>query len=154
MNEVTTIQDRAREAASWFEYAGRTDERDEYIRTREGRPEWVQELVWAAHGNGALLPDDYRYRWTLEALEAIAELDETADLGDATHDFADSVDVYNAALLAWLSSNLNRIGYVDEWLEEAGAEGIGSQGVMGAVMAGQYREREEVFGLVVDALAE
>lgn len=158
MTETPTIQELAGEAARWFETARRatgdtdTGPREDgelYVRTKEGAPEWVRELVWHAHGD--MLPDDYRYRWTSDALDAIAEwmAGWEEDPSDSDADFDDgAVDVYTAGRLAWLGSNLNRTSYVDEARDELGP----FPGVVEEIGAGMYLEAREVFALVVDAL--
>jgi hypothetical protein len=141
-----TIQDRAREAARWFETATR-ESGDEFLRLRDGRPEWVQDLVFAAHGAGEFMPDDYRYRLTREALEWIA--DEESDPSDTASEFADqAVDVYTGARLQWLASNLLRPGYCDYAREEFGAEGD----IVALIGMGQFMEASEVYHEVLSAL--
>jgi hypothetical protein len=145
---ATTIQDRAREASEWFETATR-ESGDEFLRLRDGRPEWVQDLVFAAHGAGEFMPDDYRYRYTFEALEAIAESD---DPEDGAHEFADeAVDVYTGARLGWLASNLRRPSYCDTARDEFG-EQLGHSDIVGIIGMGQYVEALEVYGEVLRAL--
>jgi hypothetical protein len=150
MTAQTSTQDRAREAAEWFEVAERVegDEDSRYIRTKDGCPEWVTQLVYSAHGD--FLPDDWRYNVIQDALEAIAESD---DPEDAAGEFADSaVDVYTHARLKWLASNLNRAAYCDEAAQEFGAEG--SPDIISMIGLGQYYEASEVYGLVLRALED
>jgi hypothetical protein len=152
MSTMTSIQEKAAEAASYFESAKKADD-SSFIRTKDGTPEWVKELVMKAHGTDpdgspSFLPDDYRYQWTLEALEFIAESD---DPDDGAHDFADqSVSVYTADRIAWLGSNLQRPGYCDEAAEEFGA--VEGSGIVDRIGWGQYMEASEVYGLVLNAL--
>lgn len=149
-----TLAQLAGDAYGYFETAHR-DDGESYTRTRDDAPEWVREIVYAAHGGGDFLPDDYRYEWTQEALEAIHDAgsddpDEIRD--DMPHEFADSVDVYNVALLKWLASNFRRPGYCDDAAEE-GLIGPDDT-LMKRITVGQYMERQETFSLVVDALIE
>ena len=143
-DDTDPIEALATEAAGYFERATRDDE-STYTRTVDGAPEWVTDLVYSAHGD--FLPEDWRYA----CIEAV--LDHLADGGDPEdpHPFADEhVDIYNAARLQWLASNLTRPGYVDE----ARAEGlIGPDAdIMDQIGIGQYQEAVEVFGLVTAAL--
>lgn len=145
---MTDVQDKAREAVDWFESATRGDtgkDEDRYIRTKDGTPEWVRDIVHAAHGSD-FLPDDYRYKWTMEALEYIADADDPED----SSDFADqAVDEYTGARFAWLASNLQRASYVDDAIENLGRS---DQGIIGDIGLGQYQEAGEVYGIVLDAL--
>jgi hypothetical protein len=149
MATTTTIQQRAAEAARWFETARRLDDAGggTYIRLRDGRPEWVYELVQEAHGG--MLPDDWRYAAIAAALEAMAE-------GHLVHadddsEWADShVDVNYGARIEWLGSHGSRPDYVDAATIELGA----ADGVLDAIAQGQFLEACEVYGLVWRALDE
>ncbi len=152
----TTVHTLATEAASWFETATRTDG-ENYTRCKPGVPGWVTDLVYDAHGD--MLPDDWRYSAVRDALDAIDEAGEDADLDDLSFEFAvGAVDVYTGARLAWLASHLSRPGYVDEGIEEMGGgrmsdgeygRGGGEPlGVIDMIGHGQYREAHEVFSSV------
>jgi hypothetical protein len=143
MTTTTTISDKAREAYDWFETAERPDG-ESFVRTKSEAPEWVTELVQDAHGS-EFLPDDWRYEAIRDCLGAIAT--DELDADDGPSEWADGYTaVYNGALLSWLSSNLNRIGYVDDAVAELGYSE--DRGVMGAIALGQYMEAREVFELV------
>lgn len=149
MVAVVTVQTLASEAAGWFETAERVegDSDTRYTRTKEGRPDWVHDLVWSAHGDGALLPDDWRYACILAALYAISEAD---DVDEYATEFADGyVDVYTSERLAWLASHASRVEYVDEATAEIGNPGMDTLARIGL---GQYQEAHEVYGLVVREL--
>lgn len=152
----TTVHTLAAEAASWFETATRTDD-SRYVRIKDGAPEWVTDLAHEAHGD--MFPDDWRYKATRAALDAIDEAGEDADLDDLSFEYADGeVDVYTGARLDWLASHLSRPGYVDEAIEEMGGgrtsdgefgRGGGEPlGVVDMIGQGQYREAHEVFSSV------
>ena len=148
--ETATVQTLAREAAGWFESAYRGDtgeDQDRYTRCRDGAPEWVGELVRAAHGD--MFPDDWRYDAIASALEFVAEVD---DPDDGCGEFADqTVDVYNGDRIAWLGSHGARQGYCDEAAAEFGAEDTASD-IISMIGWGQYAEASEVYGLVLQAL--
>jgi hypothetical protein len=149
VSQDVTVQGLAREAYGWFESALRVDgdEDSRYIRTRDGSPEWLADLCYAAHGD--MFPDDWRYDCIAAAVEAIAE---SGDPEEDSHEFADGyVDVYNGARLAWLSSRLNRASYVDEACETYEATGLDTFERIGL---GQYAEASEVYGLVLQFLEE
>lgn len=139
-----TITELAAEAAEWFETRGGR----EFLK--EGRPEWVYELVREAHGD--FFPDDWRYACTAAALEAIRDAD-ASELDDAGASFADDqVDTYTAGRFEWLSSHLQRAGYVDEAVDELGAPN--PDGIVERIALGQYAEALEVFGLVLAELRD
>jgi hypothetical protein len=141
-------QARAQAAYECFESA-RRPEGESFTRVKDGSPEWVTDLVREAHGD--FLPDDWRYGCIQSALEFIADTDEP---DDGAAEFADGyVDVYNGARVAWLDSSIHRGGYCDEALHEFGPVD-GDRGVFGLLGLGQYMEASEVYGLVLQALAD
>ena len=145
-----TVQERAAEAAGFFERAERSAEAADwryaarsYVRLRDDAPGWVSDLVQQAHGD--MLPDDWRYGAIEDALLDIADRD---DPDDGAGEFADGADIYNADLLAWVGSHGARAGYVDDARDEYGEPRDFYHGLQ----MGQYMERSEVYGLVLDAL--
>lgn len=141
---MTRIQDLATEARSYFERAQRTDD-STYWHTRADRPEWVQDMTHAAHDAGRILPDDYRYAFIVDALDALAN---NKDVDDARTE-SEEPDIYTAALAAWLGSRADRYTYCDEAVGEIGG---GVRGIIQAMELGQAREKGEVFQAVLDAL--
>ena len=138
----------AAEAYACFETATR-DNGSEFVRIKEGSPEWVTDLVRKAHGDD-FLPDDWRYETIRSALGFIA--DEATDPDDGSAEFADTqVDVYTSELIAWMGSNLRRVGYVNEAAEEYGS---GVTEIERMMMWGQYAEAEEVYALTLNALED
>jgi hypothetical protein len=139
----------ARDAFDCFESGEGADGRT-FFRTGEGSPGWVRDLVYSAHG-GDFLPDDYRYQWTMEACETIADASPEDELDDLAHEFANDVTPYTSERLAWVGSNLRRVGYVDDAVEEFGVPDDGGLDAM--LGTGMYAERYEVFYLVAQFLA-
>ena len=145
----TTIATLAQEAYDWFERRQRGDTDDWFYALKDGRPEWVFDLVWAAHDDGDFLPDDWRYDCIHSALGHIADNDGDEDASE----FADSqVDVYNGARFAWLASHLQRQFYVDAATEEFGPPDDAS--VTAQIGMGQYLEATQVFQQVYQTLEE
>ena len=146
-----TVQQLAAAAASCFESASR-DNGDDFIRIKDGSPEWVTELVHAAHhGFTDFLPDDYRYTWAFQACEWLAEGNDP----DESSEFADScVDVYTGRRLAWLASNLNRASYCDDAGWDLGFTIDRKTGIVELIGLGQFAEAAEVFALVLRALED
>lgn len=146
---TVSIQDRAKEAATYFTVKTRADG-SKYVTLRDvPAPEWVTELVRRAHGD--MLPDDYRYKMIREAVDVLAYANDDADLDELESEFADDVDLYTSDLTAWLGSHYSRPGYCDEAREELGTD---SRGIVTDIQRGQYMERREVFHLVLEALRE
>ena len=121
------IRELAREALLWFQC------RTWYWTIKKGAPEWVHELVWVAHNEGEILPDDCRYRFIVEALGALAE---------GEHNLEPDVDINR--LLNWLNDYPSyRMRIVDAAVSEFGWDGL-----FKALQAGQMMEKEEVLGIV------
>jgi len=133
----------AGDALSYFEYRRRPDDGSGYWALEEKAPAWLRELVWAAHDNGRLLPEDARYLFTIEALEAIADNPEEPEnlLEPETN---------TSQLLQWLEAAPSyRMGLVDEAVQESGWDGL-----FAALQAGQLKEKEEVLYRVRAFLAQ
>jgi hypothetical protein len=130
-----------------FEKATRTSG-EEFVKIADGSPEWMSEAVRAAHGD--MFIDDVRYSMVREVA---GELADKEDWEDAPSEIAGScVDVYNAELLRWLSSNLHRAFYCDEAREE----GLVSEDtdLYERIRQGQYQEYREVCDLLINFLEE
>lgn len=154
---MSDVQQTAQEAAQWFETARRAtgytetgprEDGERYVRTKNGAPEWVRDLVYEAHG-GDFLPDDWRYATIRAALEWIAEGNDDTYPGPFADDM---VDVYTGERFAWLASNLSRAGYVDEAVSDYGEGRWPEGGIVEAVGLGQYAEASEIFDLVMQQL--
>jgi hypothetical protein len=123
------IKSLATEAYKWFTVKTR-DNGEQHVCLKDDHPEWVKSAVYEAHDS--MLPDDYKFEYAMMAFEHLAESGEADD-------FEPSVDVYNARLLKWVSSHLERSAYVDQAMEE-----YGSKTHFDALMAGQDIEQREV----------
>jgi len=142
-----TMKTRAEEMANWFEAATR-DNGDAFTKTRDGAPEWVRDVIHAAHGVHDLMPDDWTYGITRAAVDWISDADDDADMEDGASDFAESeVEVYTSQLLDWLAGPLHRIELADEALED------GAEGIAHAARQAQAEEARGIFAAVVEALA-
>ena len=134
--KAITVQTLAEEAGRWFESAKRANG-DDFYRRKDGAPQWIQDLVMDAHGD--MMPDDWRYAFVVEALSALEESDDPDDI-------ALEADVYTSDLTSWAHSRADRIGYCDEAAEEGMISADAD--MSDRLMAGQYREKEEVLNLV------
>lgn len=145
MTTATSVQAIAAEALEHFETRTRYADGEKFVTLKDTRPDWLQDLVREAHGD--MLPDDWRYEKIRDALEWIAE---SGDPEDEAGEFADNaVDVYTAARVSWLASNLNRASYVDEAVVEFGNDG---GGIIDRIGLGQYAEAAEIYSSVLGSL--
>lgn len=141
--------DKVRELAAryvdQFEPLERTEHFSTYKRKDDVERE-LQELCYAAHGD--MMPDDYKYNFIVDALSLIADssTDELQDLDGKIES-----DVYNSDLLKWLSSNLTRASYVDNYVEAFGIESKDFE-FYKVVGGGQWLEKSEVFCSVLSSL--
>lgn len=137
-----SIQETAKEASAWFTRIKRNDN-EEIVTLKEGRPDWVQDLVHKAHGD--MMPDDFRYSIIEEAIDAIAEAE---DLDEAESEYVDNIDIYTNDLTGWLHSRNDRYDYVDQARDEFGDPA----NTIDSLQQGQMMERREVFALVREGL--
>lgn len=113
------------------------------VALKDGAPEWVQDMVYEAHDG--MLPDDYKYEFAQEAVDAIADADDVEDVRLEG-------DVYVSDLLAWLNTNVCRMAYCDEACEEYGLEA--ATDLETRMRVGQEAEKAEVLGIVLRCLEE
>lgn len=144
--ESITVQELADEYGRYFQKDKR-ENGEEFWKAKDA-PQELNDLIMEAHGG--MIADDHRYEYVYESLDIISNKEE--DLDDVSEEIDGRVDVYNHDLIEWLGSNLERIGYVDEAREEFGGEH--SESIMRDIMLGQYREREEVYGSVLQGLRD
>ncbi len=122
---MPNLTETARALANAFEQKTR-DNGDRFYCLKDGRPDWMQEALWAAHGDGDMLPNDWTYRLAARMAEHIAE---RAD---------------------WLASHLSRAGFVDDASEEYGTPSEG--GIMAMIGRGIYFELEMIGNALWDAI--
>ena len=137
-----TVNELAREALEWFITDTRNNG-EKFIKTKEGRPDWLENLIFTAHDD--MLPDDYRYKFIEDALIMIADQDEDADLDCPEIE----ADIYTSDLTKWLHSRNDRVCYLTEALEEYEIKD-GFQ----ALYLAQLCERGEVYYSVLNSLRE
>jgi hypothetical protein len=139
----TTLQTLAREMSQAFENATRPGNGGTFRKLRDTAPEWMTTVCRLAHDDGGLLPDDWRYVFIEEAVDALAEHEDTNYARDSL-----VPDVYTSDLTAWLHSRNSRVYYLSEALTEWGPFPDGFQ----LLAATQMIEKVETFQQVVDAL--
>lgn len=143
-----TIQDAAATMRGFF-HTFKRNENDRILwRTQDDTPEWVTELCHTAHGD--MLPDDWRYEFIVDALDAITETDRDDTEADQADEHLNEY-VYTSGLTAWLGSRADRYGYCDEAMAERGTEFTGT---IELLQIGIYAEQSEVLYAVKSALAD
>lgn len=146
-SDKTIIQARAERMRACFELrtvkrGAEAKEERIWSLKEEHRGGEAQSLAMDAHGG--MLPDDWKYEYIVDALDALVEHEDTDEARDALPES----DVYHSDLLRWVSSHLERAGYVDEFTEEMEER----MEMFASMQGGQRKEREEVFGLVLSYL--
>lgn len=143
-----TVSSRATAALLWFHKGPTEGEmvREAWYAEREA-PEWIRELSYAGHDDGTpggQFPNDHRYEFIVEALNALANAGDGRDSLDEARDSLEA-DIYTADLTAWLASRVDRYGYCDEAVSEMGGEGTDT---LERMRLGQLHEKHEVFDAV------
>ena len=143
-----SIKQAAKDALACLETAKR-DDGTEYIRTVRGT--WMHDHkncgpVLAAHRyphGDLMMPDDHRYQMVHDAFQALADLEDDADEGDATDKLANiEPPIYTSELTAWLASHSDRQGYCDEAMEEGLLSPEAT--ILDRLQAGYIQEQAEV----------
>ena len=119
---------------------GHFGNRDGRVVKRKDAPEWIQNLIYEVHEHGNILPDDFKYKFILDAIDSIAD-------GDTDDRWVEG-DIYTGDLLDWFVFDVSKIGYVNDAVEENGYPGD----IIEAIRMGQLKERLEIFNIVLAAL--
>lgn len=138
-----TLQALASKMSLAFESAIRTSSGETFRKLRDDAPEWMIFVCRAAYDDSRLLPDDWRYIFIEEAIDALADHE---DIDEASSSL--QPDIFTSQLTAWLHSLNSRIYYLGEALTEFGCFRDGFQ----LLAAAQMIEKAEVFQQVVAAL--
>jgi hypothetical protein len=134
-----TIQEKASKAYDHFKQDTRNDGKKFW---KHDGPQWVTDLCHTAHGE--MLPDDFRYKFIVEALSALADSDDPDEIEL-------KADIYTSDLTGWLHSRNDRVCYLSEALEEFGRDlGDGFK----LLAYAQYLEKREVLDAVKSFLNE
>ena len=102
-----------------------------------------QELFFHVHDG--MLPDDYRYRMIHSILQ---EMDDNEEYEDLNID--DLIPIYTYELTSWLESNISRLSYCDDYLQEYGEV----NDTISLLLGGYMMELQEVYYLIVEWLDE
>jgi len=97
------------------------------------------------HVHDGMLPDDHRYRMIHSILQEMDDNDEYEDL-----DIDNLIPIYTYELVAWLDSNITRLSYCDQYLEEYGE----ISDTIHLLSGGYMMELNEVYYLINEWLDE
>jgi hypothetical protein len=117
---------------------------------RHNAPSWMAEAAMHCHDIEDTLPDDYVYAYIVEACEALCMVDSDSGIAIYAGGIVESwTDVYNHDLLTWCASHSDRLGRVEQAINEARHSEvcIGS-----CLMQAQAGERREVLEALVSFL--
>jgi hypothetical protein len=140
---MTTHRERVQELAAEADTYLRRDRTRDILLPADDAPPWFTDLC--RHAHGGMIPDDWKFEFTQDALGAIA------DGADEDRLDLDSLYPHTADRLDWLASHLDRPGYCDEAAEEAGGP---PADILTFVAWGMDRELRVVFDLVRGRLEE
>lgn len=101
----------------------------------------LKNLIYNCHAG--MLPDDYKYWFIYNALELIADAPENSDLRDLNPE----PEIYTHDLIIWLGSNLTRLEYCDQAIDEYDCKEM-----INILQTGYYLEQREVLESVIDQL--
>jgi hypothetical protein len=142
---VITIQSLAAEMSRAFEEAVRPASGEAFRKLKDDAPGWMTTVCRKSHDDAAMLPDDHRYRFIEQAVDALAGHDDADEARTGLEP-----DCYTSDLTGWLHSLNSRVCYLDEAMAEYGTFTDGYQ----LLAAAQMLEKEEVFEQVVGALRD
>jgi hypothetical protein len=140
---TNTLLRKAKTARSFLKEYSSKDNR-KVVLVLEDAPSWTTDLCRDAHGD--MMPDDHKYRFIKESLDAIIESITGGDEGELFTQV--EPDIYAHDLLTWVSSNIMRVTYVDNAVENYGH----GESVIDDIGMGQLVEKNEVLDLVTRTL--
>lgn len=113
--------------------------------------EFINDLMYAVHGEGEYFPDDYLYAFTYDFLAFLSdEYPESDYVKEGATEWArDSVDLYTSDLTSWLGSKGYRSQYMDQVLQD-----FAPTETHDALMTAQMLERKYVAFTVLNHLRE
>jgi hypothetical protein len=150
---MSNLTETARALADAFERKTR-DNGESFYCLKDGRPDWMQDALHAAHDGGDMMPNDWSYQLASRMADHIAEsleYDSDKDRADIISEGADAlVPCYNGERLAWLASHLSRAGFVDQAMQDYGTPSEG--GIMAMIGCGIHAELEMIGHALFDAI--
>lgn len=151
---MTAVQELAKEARYCFEFTGEDNPtmRDNiWITKDDNKPDWLQKMIRdAGHHNADILPDDWCYAMTVNALESIIDAPDDGNMDEYLWDSAYAyTDSLNHRLIEWFGSHSSRVDLVNESVADLGYPG----NIMDAISQGQQEEIHIIFQSVYQFLA-
>jgi hypothetical protein len=96
-DNITTMQSLAAEMSQAFEGAVRPSSGEHFRKLKDDAPGWMTTVCRKAHDDGELLPDDHRYEFIEQAVDALAACD---DADEARGNLEPDVGVHGPLLLS------------------------------------------------------
>ena len=120
---------------------------DESIRNGiwKHQTDTYQDFFYHCHAD--MLPDDFRYKMIHDILCNIDDDDDQ----DPVDMLESLIPIYSSDLLAWVSSNLNRIGYCDQYQNEFDGSALKLTEI---ITGGYFEELQEVYELINEWIDE
>jgi hypothetical protein len=140
-----SLQTLASQMSLAFETATRPTSGETFLKLKADAPGWMVTVCRKAHDDAQLLPEDLRYAFIEQAVDALAGHDDPDEARNSLEP-----DIYTSDLTAWLHSQNSRVYYLGEALTEFGSFRDGFQ----LLATAQMIEKEEVFHQVLAALQE
>lgn len=148
MNEIT-IRTQAQEMFDQFTSSTRSGG-ETYYHLKDGAPEWMTDVIHAAHGS--TLPDDTIYEFCRDCIAAIVDdTDDDADADDCRDAISEIQPEFRTYQLFMWAAQWSE--YIDEVTSNYGAYQIeSSSDLVSLLQAAQMCQIEEVGGHLIEAL--
>lgn len=118
---MTTTNDQIRKLAAELSASLVRDKRNdgtEFIYLKDApKHAWMRDVIRAVHGEK--MPDDTTYKLIERCADYIAETDGDTEPADVICEI--EPDIYTNDLTAWLHARVDHVEYLDQVLEEGGA---------------------------------
>lgn len=142
---TNTIQTLAAEMSQAFETAVRPTSGEKFRTLKDDAPAWMTIVCHMAHDNANILPDDWRYQFIVQAVDALADHEDSDEARNSL-----KPDIYTSELTGWLHSLCSRVHYLGKAFDECGT----FPGSVKLLAAAQLQEKHETFQQVLHALQE
>lgn len=142
----------AKEMQDQFKLIRREDGSEIWV-LKDDHPEWMQDVMYAAHSDGASLPDDTVYDLAHDCINAIAECDKEDD-ADTLRDAIDEIEPeYRTWQLFTWAARWSE--YIDEVCSEFGSYKVdGAHDITTIFQTAQGFQIREIGGRIIEALEE
>lgn len=139
-----TIQELAGEVCDEMVYE---EDRKIYHQKHPGDPQWIQDMIYKCHYNG-MLPDDFVFEQVYNFCSIISTLDPRDD----PREIEVYSDDYTHDRLKWLCSNLARLDYVDDAIDEYFDSNGDRSDIAVFIGIGQQKEKQDILNTIIDTL--